>query len=74
MAEISQKEQEFLQEVLSKIDSKIEQAESDNKELLEKMKEYQHYMWESIYEMDNAEKAYASNQMEMLDNETKEKI
>ena len=38
------------------------------------MKENQHYMWESIYEMDNAEKAFARSQMEMLDDESKEKI
>ena len=74
MAEISQKEQQFLDEVLKNIDSKIENAERDNQILLEKMKENQRYMWESIYEMDNAEKAFAQSQMEMLDNETKEKI
>lgn len=74
MAQVSIEEQKFLDEVLSKIDKKIELAESDNKKLLEKMKENQHYMWESIYEMDNAEKAFARSQMEMLDDESKEKI
>lgn len=74
MAEVSQKEIDFLNEVLQKIDIKIENAEEQNKIFLDKMKEYQHYMWESIYEMDNAEKAFAQSQMEMLDNETKEKI
>lgn len=74
MEQIKQKEQEFLDNVLNKIDKKIEKAESDNKELMDKMKEFQHYMWENIYEMDGAEKAFASSQMEMLDSETKEKI
>ncbi|MBE7082113.1 MAG: hypothetical protein E7378_00315 [Clostridiales bacterium] len=74
MANITQAEKDYLQMVLANIDSKIEKAESDNKYLIERMKETQHYMWESIYEMDNAEKAFAQSQMEMLDNETKEKI
>lgn len=74
MAQVSQKEIDFLNEVLKKIDDKIESTEQENKVFLDKMKEYQHYMWESIYEMDNAEKAFAQSQMEMLDNETKEKI
>ena len=74
MAQVSVEEQKFLDEVLANIDKKIEQAEGDNKKLLEKMKENQHYMWESIYEMDNAEKAFARSQMEMLDDESKEKI
>ena len=74
MAQVSIEEQKFLDEVLANIDKKIEQAEGDNKLLLEKMKENQHYMWESIYEMDNAEKAFARSQMEMLDDECKEKL
>lgn len=74
MAQVSVEEQKFLDEVLANIDKKIEKAEGDNKKLLEKMKENQHYMWESIYEMDNAEKAFARSQMEMLDDESKEKI
>lgn len=74
MAQVSVEEQKFLDEVLANIDKKIEKAEGDNKKLLERMKENQHYMWESIYEMDNAEKAFARSQMEMLDDESKEKI
>lgn len=74
MAQVSQEEQKFLDEVLHNIDKKIEQAEADNKSLLDRMKENQHYMWESIYEMDNAEKAFARSQMEMLDDECKERI
>lgn len=74
MSQISVKEQEFLNQVLKNIDQQIEKAESDNKVLLDKMKESQHYMWESIYEMDNAEKAFAKSQMEMLDEESKERI
>lgn len=74
MSEVSQIEQNYLNEVLANIDKKIEQAESDNKVLLERIKENQHYMWESIYEMDNAEKSFARSQMEMLDDECKEKI
>ncbi len=74
MSEISKEEQIFLENVLSKIDKRIEEAENSNKVLIEKMKETQHYMWESIYEMDNAEKAFAKSQMEMLDDECKEKI
>lgn len=74
MAQVNPKEVEFLNEVLKTIDDKIASTEESNKIFLDKMKEYQHYMWESIYEMDNAEKAFAQSQMEMLDNETKEKI
>ena len=74
MAKIDQKEIEFLNKVLVNIDDKIAKAENDNKVLFEKMKENQRYMWESIYEMDNAEKAFARSQMEMLDDESKEII
>lgn len=74
MAQVSQEEINFLNEVLQKIDTRIENTEQENKIFLEKMKEQQRYMWESIYEMDNAEKAFAQSQMEMLDNETKQKI
>ena len=74
MAQISQTEQTFLNDVLKEIDQKIEKAENDNKQLIDRMKENQHYMWESIYEMDNAEKSFARSQMEMLDDECKEKI
>ena len=65
VANITQAEKDYLQQVLANIDSKIEKAESDNKYLIERMKETQHYMWESIYEMDNAEKAFAQSQMEI---------
>lgn len=74
MANVSQEEVNFLNEVLANIDKKIQKCEEDNKVLLAKMKESQAYMWESIYEMDNAEKAFARSQMEMLDDEQQETI
>ena len=74
MAEISQSEKDFLENVLKHIDQKIENAEKNNEVLLKKMKESQSYMWESIYEMDNVEKSFARSQMEMLDDEQKETI
>ncbi len=74
MAEVSKQEKEFLEKVLKNIDQKIEEAEKGNAELLSKMKESQSYMWESIYEMDSAEKSFVASQMEMLDEAQKEKI
>lgn len=74
MAEVSQKEQNFLNKVLKSIDAKIEQAEEASKTFLSKMKESQKYMWESIYEMDNAEKSFVKSQMEMLEGEQQEQI
>ena len=74
MAEISQKEKDFLKEVLDNIDGKIKESEDASKTLLSKMKESQKYMWESIYEMDNVEKSFARSQMEMLEGEQQEQI
>lgn len=74
MAEVSQKEKDFLEVVLKSIDEKIQHAEQSNAELFKKMKENQSYMWESIYEMDNVEKSFARSQMEMLEGEQKETI
>ncbi len=67
MSKISQEERDFLEEVLKHINQKIENAEKDSELFLKKMKESQAYMWESIYEMDNAEKSFARSQMDMLD-------
>ena len=43
MAEISQSEKDFLENVLKHIDQKIENAEKNNEVLLKKMKE-RHYI------------------------------
>lgn len=74
MSAVSQKEKDFLQEVLKNIDAKIEQAEKTSDTFLSKMKESQKYMWESIYEMDNAEKSFVKSQMEMLEGEQQQQI
>ncbi len=74
MSTVSQEEKDFLKSVLVILNKKMEEAEKANETFLKKMKENQAYMWESIYEMDNAEKAFAQSQMDMLENEQKESI
>lgn len=65
--EVSQKEIAFLEDVKSKVEQRIEETEKQNKKLLESMKENATYMWDSIYEMDSAERSFVKNQMAMLD-------
>ena len=72
--EINVKELEYLDIVLEKIKEKINNAEDSNKKLLESIKDNMSYMWNSIYEMDNAEKSFVRNQMEMLDSTQQENI
>lgn len=74
MAEVSKLEKEFLEKVLKNIDTKIDEAEKASDVFLAKMKESQSYMWESIYEMDSAEKSFVKSQMEMLEGEQQEQI
>lgn len=72
--EIDQKELEFLEMVKSQVGKQIENTENANKTLLESMKENMSYMWNSIYEIDNAEKSFIKNQMELLDDTQKENL
>lgn len=74
MSDVSIEEKQFLDKVLKLVEQKITKFEEQNKTLLSKMKENQSYMWESIYEMDNAEKSFVENQMMMLENEQQESI
>ena len=72
--EVSQQEIDWLASITQKIEKKIEDTESANKKLLESIKDNMAYMWNSIYEMDNAEKSFVKNQMEMLDETQQENL
>ncbi len=72
--EISQEEINYLNMVLKKVKDRIDDTEKNNKRLLESMKDNMSYMWDSIYEMDSAERAFVKSQMEMLDATQQENI
>lgn len=72
--EISQEEIDWLATITDKIEQKIKDTEDANKMLLESMKENATYMWNSIYEMDSAEKSFVKNQMAMLDETQQQNI
>ena len=72
--EISQEEINWLTMITQKIKSKIDETENANKRLLESLKENMAYMWDSIYEMDSAERSFVKNQMAMLDETQQENI
>lgn len=72
--EISQSELDFLAMVTDIINKKITDTENANKKLLESLKENMSYMWDSIYEMDSAERAFVKNQMSMLDTTQQQNI
>lgn len=72
--EISQEEIDWLSMVTQKIENKIADTENANKRLLESLKENMAYMWDSIYEMDSAERSFVKNQMAMLDSTQQENI
>ena len=59
--EISQEEIDWLATITDKIEQKIKDTEDANKMLLESMKENATYMWNSIYEMDSAEKSFVKS-------------
>ncbi len=72
--EIPKEELDFLDNVLKIIKTKIEDVESRDKQLLDSIKENMSYAWENIYEMDNAEKAFAQNQISMLEETQQQNI
>ena len=72
--EINQEEINYLNMVLKKVKDRIDDTEKNNKKLLESMKDNMSYMWDSIYEMDSAERAFVKSQMEMLDATQQENI
>ena len=72
--QVNQEEIDYLNLVTQKIENKINETESTNKRLLESLKENMQYMWDSIYEMDNAERSFVKNQMAMLDETQQENI
>lgn len=72
--QVSQEEINWLSVITQKIEKKIEQTESANKKLLESLKDNMHYMWDSIYEMDSAERSFVKNQMAMLDQTQQDNI
>ena len=72
--EISQEEIDWLSMVTKKIEDKIADTENANKRLLESLKENMAYMWDSIYEMDSAERSFVKNQMAMLDSTQQDNI
>ena len=72
--EVSQEEIDWLAMITQQVEKKIEDTEKANKKLLESMKENAAYMWDSIYEMDSAEKSFVKNQMAMLDETQQQNI
>lgn len=72
--EVSQKELDWLNLITQKIETKIKDTENANKKLLESIKDNMSYMWNSIYEMDSAERSFVKNQMAMLDENQQENL
>ena len=72
--QINQEEQDFLNFITDKITKKITDTESANKTLLDDLKDNMRYMWDSIYEMDSAERSFVKNQMAMLDEAQQDNI
>lgn len=72
--QINQEEQNFLNFITDKITKKIKDTESANKNLLDDLKDNMRYMWDSIYEMDSAERSFVKNQMAMLDEAQQDNI